>query len=185
MGRDKATLSFAGETLLERQIRNLQEAGAGEILVSLNRERPQAAPHLRSARAVWDPAIPTDAGPIIGLATVLTEADADLVAVVAVDLPRLRLCWWRNLRDLTSPGCGAVGRRSDGWFEPLAAIYPKGAVREVTARIRESTFALQPLIRAGLRQGWLRSWTIPPAWCSQLANWNQPVDVPENQLPNQ
>ena len=180
MGRDKATLRYAEETLLQRQIRNLHEAGVSEVLVGLNRERPGLASTLENARPIWDPTHPAEAGPILGLATALAEAHADLVAVVAVDLPALSPRWWRHLRSLTTPGRGAVGRHADGGFEPLAAIYPKGAAREVVARLRESHFALQPLIRAGLRQGWLRAWTIPTAWSAQLANWNHPGDVPQS-----
>ncbi len=177
MGADKAGLWIDGETLLARQVRLLRAAGASEVMLNQHpqRMRPLASlpPELRLVGD--DPAYP-DAGPLAGLAAVLAAAREDWVAVVAVDLPCLTVGWWRKLLAIAEPGGGAVGRRTEGTFEPLAAIYPRRAQTAVRERLHRGDYALQPLIRTGIEEGWMRPFPMSAADVDELHNWNAPED---------
>ena len=177
MGVDKARLSVDGETLLARQVRLLRVAGVTEVILNQHpqRMRPLSSlpPDLRLIGD--DPAYP-DAGPLAGLDAVLTVAREDWVAVVAVDLPCLTVSWWQKLLAIAEPGSGAVGQRADGIFEPLAAIYPRRAQTGVRERLQRGDNALQPLIRAGIEEGWMRPFPMSAADVDELHNWNAPED---------
>ncbi len=88
MGCDKALLTWQGQSLLERQMALLREAGAMEVRVSGARERFHGISDL----------LPL-AGPVSGLAGVaqVLPEDVDLL-IVPVDMPRLQAGLVRRLR---------------------------------------------------------------------------------------
>ncbi|QEP41908.1 molybdenum cofactor guanylyltransferase [Ectothiorhodospiraceae bacterium BW-2] len=79
MGQDKALLTRNGETLLQRTQRLLQEAGAGEVLISRN-----------SGESGYIADSFVDSGPLGGIYSLLRHYRATLpLLVVPVDLPWL------------------------------------------------------------------------------------------------
>lgn len=88
MGCDKARLQWHGQSLLERALQCLANAGAGACRVSGNRPEPDALP---------DPQAFPQAGPLAGLwAAACAYPDRALV-VVPVDMPHLPPEWLRRL----------------------------------------------------------------------------------------
>lgn len=176
MGTDKAALTVAGECLLARQLRLLVEAGVGERIVSIapTSNRP-VLPGPEAVRCVVDrePGL----GPLAGLESCLAVSRADLLLVVAVDLPALSADLLRRLIAAATPAWGVVPQRQSR-YEPLVAVYPRCALAEVSARIARGELALQSLARAGIAGGWLRPWAVAAADEACFTNWNTPEDLP-------
>ena len=115
MGRDKASLPFGADTLLERAIRIVSEVSDEVIAVA----RPgQATPP--GSRVVHDPI--ADLGPLAGLAAGLSASTTELNIVVACDMPLVRSSVLRRLLALCEDAeiCVAV---VDGHASPLCAVY--------------------------------------------------------------
>lgn len=177
MGRDKASLLVHGESLLLRQLRLLAEAGCADRLVSSGASAPGPALALvpDEVRIVADHS--ADAGPLAGLARVLTEARYPLVIVIAVDLPALDAGFLRALLADARPGVGVVPSRS-GQHEPLVAVYPRAAAAEALARLGRGELALRPFVRAGIAAGWMRERPVAADEDRFFTHWNRPEDLP-------
>jgi molybdopterin-guanine dinucleotide biosynthesis protein A len=181
MGRDKASLLVHGEPLLLRQLRLLADAGCADRLVSSGASAPGPAFALvpDEVRIVADHS--ADAGPLAGLARVLTEARYDLVIVIAVDLPGLDAGFLRALIAEARPGVGVVPSRN-GQHEPLVAVYPRvAAAAEALARLGRGEFALRPFVRAGIASGWMRERPVAADEDRFFTHWNRPEDLPPAQ----
>lgn len=172
MGRDKAALVVAGETLLRRQLRVLREAGARRLVVSCR--AAQTVEFVLGVDLVVD-TMP-DAGPLAGLHAVLADCASPHLAVLAVDMPLVDAAWFVRLRGLCAPGVGAIARTAAG-YEPLAAIYPVEAVALAEAHLRQGELSLQSLAAALARAGELRELPAGPADAARLASWNRPGDI--------
>lgn len=115
MGRDKASLPFGTETMLERAIRVVGEVADEVIVVA----RPDHATP-PGIRVVHDPI--ADRGPLAGIGAGLAASTSDLNVVVACDMPLIRSAVLRRLLDLRGEAdiCLAV---IDGHASPLCAVY--------------------------------------------------------------
>ena len=171
MGRDKALLEVNGEPLWQRQRDVLKGGGAGEILLSARPDQPW----IRRARGfngiVHDRL--TGCGPIVGITAGLERAAAPWVAALAIDLPQLTPRWFIQLRSYIALGVGAIGRR-DGFFEPLAAIYPSELRWLAWEALARGEYSLQRLVTEAVERGLLRVHEITAAESSEFANWNEP-----------
>lgn len=146
MGRDKASLPFGAETLLERAIRIVGEVadevvvvaqeGSNPVLVhrSATREGGVGLP----VRIVHDSA--EHQGPLAGIAAGLSASHSGVNIVVACDMPLIRPAVLRRLVDLLGDAdiCVAV---VDGHASPLCAVY-RSSVAGVA----------QPLLAGGERR---------------------------------
>lgn len=173
MGRDKALIEVAGETQLAHQVHILKQAGAQELIVVQHPDRPRPAPSLPAGLTLaWDVPGHPDAGPLAGFVAGIAAAQCEWIALVAVDLPRLTPRWWQKLRGMIQPGVGAVGRRPDGFYEPLAALYPRIAHPIAAARLAAGEGALQSLVGIGVAAGWLVAHPMDADDLRELQNWN-------------
>ncbi len=169
MGRDKALLPAAGRALWERQVAVLRASGAREILLSV---RPEQSWVPAGAKIVRD-AVP-GAGPLAGIAAALAGCGESHLAVLAVDLPRMEPAWFTRLAGQCRPGVGAVGRR-EGWFEPLAAIYPRELLPVAEAALERGEFSLQRLLAtANERMAICEVSEREAVW---FENWNEPDEA--------
>jgi len=170
MGRDKATLAFGPETLLERAVRVLSYA-ADEIVVVARRD--QALPALpKSARVVFDEI--EGQGPLGGLAPGLRALSAPAAFVTSCDAPFLR----RAVIDLLFARLGAADvavAEAEGFTHPLCAVYRATCAPTIERLVAEGRlrpvflFDLVPTIRVGEKE--LRA--VDPDLAS-LANCNTP-----------
>jgi molybdopterin-guanine dinucleotide biosynthesis protein A len=173
MGRDKAVLPHEGRPMWERQAGVLQEAGAG--VIAIVRQPGQPPLGLPESVALWHDTV-TDAGPLAGLHAALTQCRTRLLAVLAVDMPRIDAWWFQWLGSYCGSAVGAMACRPDGTHEPLAAIYPREALAEVAARLPGADRSLQSLAAALVSRNLLRRVPLPAGELWRVANWNTPGD---------
>jgi molybdopterin-guanine dinucleotide biosynthesis protein A len=125
MGTPKSLLPFLGMPLLERLYRNLSPIAA-EVLVVCNAEAQ--LPDL-PVRVVPDTI--SGLGALGGLFTAMTEAQYELVAVVACDLPFANAGILAAAADLLrQTGLdAAVPKSASEYFDPLHAVYRRDVCR--------------------------------------------------------
>ena len=175
MGQDKAQLSLDGEPLWQRQARILREAGAATVGVV--RQREQAPLTMTAGIVLWHDAV-IGAGPLAGLQAALTACRSGRLAVLATDMPRIDAAWFRWLLAFCPAGGGAVARHPQAGHEPLAAIYPRSALPEVTRRLTTGgPRSLQSLVDHLIASDRMASVPLPPAEVWRVANWNTPAEV--------
>jgi molybdopterin-guanine dinucleotide biosynthesis protein A len=171
MGRDKALLPHPdGKLFWQHQLAVLENLNPSEILWS-----GSARPGLPSqVRIIEDAA--KDAGPLGGLAACLRAMRTELLVVLAVDLAQVEGGFLRRLLDASAPGRGAVVRR-EGFYEPLAAVYPREAGDLALARLATGQLALQDWLREAEAAGMMRVVSCSEAESAQLRNFNEPEDL--------
>lgn len=175
MGRDKATLAFDGRPLWEHQVRVLRGADADPVAIV--RAPGQSPLGLPDDLQLWHDSV-ADVGPLAGLHTALSQSRTLLVAVLAVDMPRIDAWWFQWLGTYCGSNVGAVATRPDGQHEPLAAIYPRTTLEEVARRLATgSDRSLQSLVTALMQRHLLRSVPLPERELWRAANWNTPEDT--------
>jgi molybdopterin-guanine dinucleotide biosynthesis protein A len=175
MGREKALLEVAGVPLWQRQRELLEAAGASEIFLSARPDQAWAF-RTRGFTGIIHDALP-DGGPLVGLTAALERASRPLLAVLAVDLPKMTAEWFSGLRAEASEGVGVVGR-CGGFYEPLAALYPREMMWLAWEELANNRRALQPLVAAAVGRGLLRVREIGPSEEAWFTNWNEPSAGP-------
>ena len=171
MGRDKALLTLPdGRALWERQWEVLCALEPAEWFVSGSwREGfPADLPWLSDE-------VPGN-GPLAGVATALNKISSPRLVVLAVDLPAMTADFLRTLA--RGDAAGMVPRWPDGFFEPLAAVYPKTAAGAAADALHRGEFALQPFVRRLVADGTATARAITPTETGLFANWNHPDDLP-------
>jgi len=141
MGRDKAGVDFSGIPLWRHQLRTLQNTGAGEILISGRKDACYGA----SGYSIVEDTI-KNAGPLSGVAALLSAAAHPLVFILAIDMPYMTGPYIERLRGECSGGCGAVPRKA-GFFEALAAFFPKKAEALANEALRGEDHSMQHFVR--------------------------------------
>lgn len=170
MGRDKATLLLAGQPLWVRQLNLLRKLKPATIWVSA-RVRPEWSPP--DVEVVLDP--PPSRGPLSGVAAALARMQTSHLLVLALDLPSMTSEHLGKLVDLALPGQGLVSR-NEGYWEPLAAIYPKEAAPVAQAALGGSDVSLQSFVRQLLALDLVREHILSPEELGRYHNLNRPQD---------
>jgi len=148
MGRDKATLPFRGETLLEHVVRRVSNSVGDVVVVARpGQELPRLAP---AVRIVFDEV--TDRGPLGGLAPGLRASRADAVFATACDAPFVSAAVIDLLFERVA-GFDVAIAETEGFAHPLCAVYRTSlapAVERLLAegRLRASLLAdFAPAVR--------------------------------------
>jgi molybdopterin-guanine dinucleotide biosynthesis protein A len=124
-GVDKASLSVGGATLLDTVVASVD---AATRVICVGPERPTVRP------VMWTRERPPGGGPVAALAAGLHLVEAEIVVVLAVDLPFITPEAVSSLVEL----CGktdaavadaAVAEDGDGIHQPLLAAYRTDALR--------------------------------------------------------
>ena len=171
MGRDKALLTLPdGHALWQHQRDVLRALEPAEWFIS----------------GSWREGFPADlpwladtvpgCGPLAGIAAALEAMRAPRLVVLAVDLPAMTTGFLHALL-LEASDMGVVPQRPDGFFEPLAAVYPKSASRAAAECLHSGALALQPFVRALVAGGSVTTRPIAEADSVLFANWNHPDDL--------
>lgn len=108
--------------------------------------------------------------------TALVHSRTLLLAVLAVDMPRIDVWWYQWLGSYCGSSIGAVACRPNGLREPLAAIYPRAALGEVIRRLEERDHSLQSLTAILQQRNLLRHVPLPEGELWRVGNWNAPGD---------
>ncbi len=167
-GREKALVEVGGEPLWGRQYRLLEEIGCSERLLSIRSDQNWVP---KEACCVFDDE--EGCGPLAGIVAALKICRGTHLAVVAVDLPRIGVEWFRELREACSPAVGAVGRR-DGFFEPLAAVFPRELLADAEDALRRGKYSLQALLELGVARKLIRVIEVGKEQAAWFENWNEP-----------
>ncbi len=169
MGRDKASLTIGGETLLHRTARIASEIG--DVIV-VGRERPTG----------WDLAATfvsdnrPGEGPLAAIATALAHSALPTMAIPC-DLPRLdavALRWLIDAWRASAAEFGLVTLRS-GRAEPLFSIYMPAARTAIDAVLTRGERSVQGVIAAPAFARQEIPATIAPALddCDDPADWQR------------
>ncbi len=137
MGRDKISLPFGGETLLERIV-GIVAPCVDEVRLVAREGQALPANRILQLPVARDPA--EGLGPLAGLVAGLRAIDHEYAFVVACDLPLLEASLVRGLFDLSS-GLRAVIPYIGGHYMTTCAVYSKSLVSE-----------LEDMLAAGVRR---------------------------------
>lgn len=174
MGSDKALLRLPdGQRLWERQLDVLRALEPAELFIS----GPARDGFPKDVPLLVDE-VP-GCGPLGGIAAALRTVSSPRVVVLAIDLPQMTSGFLRNLSGVadTSAGKGIVSQTTDGFFEPLAAIYPQAAWLEANQRLRSGELSLQLFVRSLVKQSLMTIHPLAEADSGLFANWNRPEDL--------
>ena len=150
MGRDKAEIVVAGETMLGRTVRVARESGATSVIV-IGREKPDGWEG-ETASFIADAAERRGQGPLAGLATTLENSPTHTVILLACDMPALSaeaLRWLALQTREDSIRVGVVAVGADGEIEPLFSLYTKAALPALYEILRTNRRSLKALIETG------------------------------------
>ena len=177
MGRDKALLPLSdGRLLWQRQLAVLRELHPVELFIS------------GPARDGFPPDVPLLAddvpglGPLAGIAAALQAMRSPLLVVLAVDLPMMTAGYLHALLAecaAVPPPQGVVPQTSDGFFEPLAAIYPQTALVFAKEHLHSANRSLQSFVRCLHENYQMHAQVITDSEASLFTNWNYPENAGE------
>jgi molybdenum cofactor guanylyltransferase len=101
---------------------------------------------------------------------------SDLLLALAIDLPGMNAPFLKSLLTRCSLQCGVVAQNGD-FFEPLAAIYPKGLRVLAAQHLGQGCHAMQDLIREAVRRGLLQTLPLDKKDIPFFKNMNSPTDL--------
>jgi molybdopterin-guanine dinucleotide biosynthesis protein A len=171
MGRDKAFLDYYGTTLWSFQLEKLASF-ASEILISSQATFPD---HPSIEFSVVADVVP-GLGPLGGLGSALMKARHDTLAVLAVDMPKMNQRFLAGIAAEATSDCGIVPEW-EGFYQGLAAVYPKKILPLLAQVLGGSNHSLQYLNRLAVEKGVMRVHQVEGNEGGFFQNWNTPGDV--------
>lgn len=168
MGRDKSGLEWSGETLLAHQAGTLRRIGAEPLLLSCRREQ---ARHLEGFQVVTDTLV--GAGPASALADVWRETRAQVLVVLAVDLPRMPDEYLHEMAVGALQQERSVVPMLGGHYEPLAAAWHRSSLVELAGASGRS---LQVICSNLVRMELLTVRAVSDSEAPLFENVNTPAD---------
>lgn len=171
MGRDKAGVEFSGIPLWQHQLRTLQQAGADEILISGRKD----ACYCAGGFPIIEDAI-KNVGPISGVTALLSSAAHPLVLILAIDLPYMTSVYMEHLLACCSGGKGAVPEKA-GFFEGLAAFFPKDAEAFATEALYGADHSMQGFVRECAARDLVKIVKVSAEEEPLFRNLNTPADL--------
>ncbi|SPE54199.1 putative molybdenum cofactor guanylyltransferase [Verrucomicrobia bacterium] len=171
MGRDKAWVEIAGEPLIAHSLRTVRDAGITEIYVSGRAGTDYSSLH---CPVLLDRE--TCSGPLAGIDRGLEMAQAQLVFILAVDLPQMTTEFIRSLVGRCDSLTGVIPKVR-GQLEPLAAIYTKRCHYLARECLLRGRLAARDFAEACLHEHAVRIFSVPEKYSPCFENWNTPSDV--------
>ena len=171
MGRDKAWVEIDGQPLLARAVGTVRELGVTEIYISGRAGTDYSA---LSCPVLLDrePGL----GPLAGIDRALDTTQAQLMLVLAVDLPRITAAFLRKLAERCDRLAGVVPKL-EGKLEPLAAVYPRRSRYIARDCLLKCRHAARDFADACLRERAVRTFVVPRSDLLCFDNWNAPSDI--------
>ena len=170
-GSDKAVVKIDGVELWRRQISLLRALGSHEIFVAAGQPPIWINDQLHFVRDAM-----SNAGPLSGVASALRECATSHLLVLAIDLPQMTAAFLQSLVDLSSDSCGAVPKRN-GFFEPLAAIYPQSCRPLADRQMLAGKLMMQDFVSAALEESLIIVRDVRPDEEPLFTNMNAPDDL--------
>jgi molybdopterin-guanine dinucleotide biosynthesis protein A len=129
MGQDKALLHYNQETLIERSVKELQQA-VDEVIVIVNDKLKY---HLSSVREIPD--VYPDMGPLGGMHAGLLQARHEYSFIISCDMPLFSARLAEFLLE-RSGGYDVVVPKLNDYWEPLCAVYSKNCIASIEKCLR-------------------------------------------------
>jgi molybdopterin-guanine dinucleotide biosynthesis protein A len=170
MGQDKAWLPFRGHPLIAHQIETVRQIRPGEILVSGRRGTDYGQ---LECRILQDEV--ANRGPLEGIRQALSTASADLLLVLAVDMPLMTTAFLTRLVRRCTPEVGCVPRLN-GRYEALAAIYPVSALPVIESMFARDSFAAVAMAESCVKTGLVLPYEVSNNSSRLFSNWNTQAD---------
>ena len=149
MHQDKASLPFGPNTLLEHTL-NVVYQVCESVFVSC-RENQWTVSEFADIERLPDGAEWAGCGPMGGIVTALQSRPGEACLVVACDMPFIDTAFLGNLiahRDRTK--CATIYTSgTEGYLEPLCAIYEPSAVPQLIASHKKRQYALHCVFEEG------------------------------------
>jgi len=171
MGRDKSFLDYHGTPLWSFQLEKLASF-ASEILISSQTAFPN---HPRIEYSLVADEMP-GLGPLGGLGSSLMKARHDTLVVLAVDMPTMTQRFLSAIAAEATPDCGIIPEW-EGFYQGLAAVYPKKILPLLAEVLNGSDHSLQHLSRLAVEKGLMRVYHVEQNEAGFFQNWNTPLDV--------
>lgn len=138
MGTDKGLVNFKGTSMILHIIKLLDKLNLKTSIVSSNEE------YMRFGKSVYKDVIPNK-GPLGGLFTALEYSQAQMVLLLACDMPSINRKGIQSLMKIAEPGKIAIA--TDGkQISPVFACYPKLLKVEVQKALLKDELKMQDLI---------------------------------------
>ena len=169
MGRPKATLEFAGIPLWLRQVALAQSLGTRDIMISSG---PDWSPERGPWKVVSD-RVPGK-GPLGGLQAALDSMSTEWLLVLAVDMPDMTQDFLERL--VAFARTRGVVPLVDGFYQGLAAIYPRTMRGIVDEALGGEDRSLQALVGRALEMGLVDAMPVADADKPLFRNLNRPED---------
>jgi molybdenum cofactor guanylyltransferase len=128
MGKDKGTLIFNGQPLIQKVLNSLPPLD--EIILVLRDEKQYQSyqeilsSYERKVKVTFDHE--KDQGPLVGILAGLSSLESDRALLIPCDSPGITPGYVEGMLDRPLEGCDALAPRwPDGRIEPLHAVYRK------------------------------------------------------------
>ena len=172
MGQPKALLDYAGQPLWKVQMEKLEALNPGELFLSIPRDLSLPS---GPWRVLHDEKV--GLGPLSGLSAALQTMTAEWLIVLAIDLPDITTAFLQNLYETASAkGCGLVPQL-DGFYQGLAAIYPRSVAGLCREHLASNDRSLQGFVRQAMAEGRLSIYPVTEENRSLFRNVNRPADL--------
>lgn len=172
MGRDKAAVVLEGQPLWTRQFATLNALKPRELFISGKQDGPYAT---NGAEVIAD--LHPGCGPISGLETACWRMQTPLLCVLAVDLPWMTTGFLERLIQLAMQDGRGVVPQNGGYFEPLAAVYPRAILTLIGEHLRQSDHSMQHLVRRAAELDLITPYAISAEEQPLFRNVNTPADL--------
>ncbi|MEO6001648.1 MAG: molybdenum cofactor guanylyltransferase [Opitutus sp.] len=171
MGQNKADLAWQGGTLGEHQATTLAVTGAWPLLLSCRSEQSWTP---RSFERVEDRSM--GAGVVGALTEAFSATDAEVLSVLAIDLPLVSASFLERLSGRARDAGQTVVPWHLGRFEPFAAAWHRSSVPGLERALRAGR-SLQDTCAELANEGKLVRQELTPEEERQVANVNTPEDL--------
>jgi len=172
---DKAFIDWKGQPLYAFQLKKLSHLNPNKIFLSANSEQ-QFPAFLDGVNRINDEQ--ADLGPLGAMLSVCRASDADFIVFLAVDLPMMDVKFIDELVQFAADSETGCVPRTERFYEPLAAVYPRTAWLEVIeSAIDESSLSLQELVRSAKKAGIVSSIPVEPDQERLFTNINTQEDL--------
>jgi len=171
MGRDKVFLEYQGAPLWCVQLEKLP-GFAREIFISAYGE---FSIHPKIPYTLVPDEVP-GLGPLGGLVSVLKKARYERVLLLAVDMPMMTEAFLAKIVGMATEDCGVIPE-AKGFFQGLAAVYPRKILPLLEEVLRGENHSLQHFNQLAIAEGWMKLHQIEESDEGLFENWNTPEDL--------
>ena len=174
MGRDKAGVELDGQPLWQRQLATLKALHPHELFISGRSDGPYADGGLEVIQDLHP-----GCGPLSGLEAACWRMQTPLLCVLAIDLPGMTSGFLDRLVKIAMQDGRGVAPQNGEYFEPLAAVYPRGMLNLIGERLRQTDHSMQGLIQRAVELDLIVPYAITEEDRPLFRNVNTPADLDE------